>query len=133
VTAYRLAAFVIAGSLAGMAGGLRAVLQQYAFPDMLNWTTSGDAVLMALAGGIHAFVGPIAGAAIFVFLNFVLTIYTQYSLLVFGTIIVVVVTFLPGGVIGSLERVFNQRQARARLLSAARNAGLAAYKAGENA
>jgi branched-chain amino acid transport system permease protein len=133
VPMYRLAAFVIAGSFAGMAGGLRAVLQQIAFPDLLNWTTSGDAVLMALAGGIHTFVGPIVGAAIFVFLNFALTIYTQYSLLVFGSIVVLVVIFLPGGVVGFIEKTVEMARARSNQHASTHAELIRTEKAGKHA
>jgi branched-chain amino acid transport system permease protein len=133
VPMYRLTAFVIAGSFAGMAGGLRAVLQQLALPDLLKWTTSGDAVLMALAGGIHTFVGPIVGAAIFVLLNFVLTIYTEYSLLVFGSIVVLVVIFLPGGVVGFIEKTIEMMTHRRSSANVSARSAEVPYKASEHA
>ncbi|VTU22679.1 leucine/isoleucine/valine transporter permease subunit [Variovorax sp. SRS16] len=99
-----LRVFVVAGAFAGIAGGLRAPLQQMAFPSLLGWSQSADPVLMALAGGIHNFVGPIVGAALFVFTNFAVTSRFEYPLLVFGTLVLLIVLFLPNGIVGSLAR-----------------------------
>jgi branched-chain amino acid transport system permease protein len=100
-----LRVFIIAGALAGIAGGLRAPLQQMAFPSLLNWSQSADPLLMALAGGIHTFIGPIVGAALFVFTNFAITSHFEYPLLIFGTLVLLVVLFLPDGIVGSLLRL----------------------------
>lgn len=100
-----LRVFVVAGAFAGVAGGLRAPLQQMAFPSLLNWSQSADPVLMALAGGINTFIGPIVGAALFVFTNFAVTSNFEYPLLVFGTLVLLIVLFLPGGIVGSLPRL----------------------------
>ncbi len=104
VKAYELAAFIVAGAFAGVAGGLRAPLQQMAFPSLLYWTQSADPVLMVLAGGIYTFIGPIVGAAIFVFLNFAITSRAEYPLLAFGMLVLLVVLFLPGGVVGFVQQ-----------------------------
>jgi len=108
---YELAAFVIAGSFAGVAGALRAPIQQMAFPSLLHWTQSAEPVLMALAGGIHTFLGPVVGAALFVFANFVITTMSDYPLLIFGAIVLVVVLFLPNGIVGAIQ---NWRSASGR-------------------
>jgi branched-chain amino acid transport system permease protein len=103
VRAYQLSVFVIAGAFAGVAGSLRAPFQQMAFPSLLYWTQSAEPLLMSLIGGIHNFFGPVIGSAIFVFLNFVISSYTSYSILIFGVIVVLTVLFLPGGVLGYLS------------------------------
>lgn len=108
VRMYQLAAFVIAGAFAGIAGGLRAPLEQMAFPSLLYWTQSADPVLMALAGGIGTFVGPIVGAAVFTFVNFAVTSYTDYPLLAFGLLVLLIVLFLPGGVAGAAEAAWRR-------------------------
>lgn len=104
VRAMELRAFVVAGAFAGIAGGLRAPLQQMAFPSLLGWAQSADPVLMTLAGGIHTFVGPIVGAAVFVFTNFFVTSRFEYPLLVFGTLVLLIVLFLPNGIVGTFFR-----------------------------
>jgi branched-chain amino acid transport system permease protein len=111
VRAYQIAAFAVAGALAGIAGALRSPLQQMAFPSLLYWTQSADPVLMALAGGVNTLVGPIVGAAIFVFLNFTATSQTDYPLLAFGVVVLLVVLFLPEGVVGALSRLRRRKVA----------------------
>lgn len=95
--------FVVAGTFAGIAGGLRSPLQQMAFPSLLHWGQSAEPVLMALAGGINTFFGPIVGAGIFVFTNFLVTSNFQYPLLIFGGIVLIIVLFLPDGIVGTLS------------------------------
>lgn len=110
VRAYELAAFVVAGAFAGIAGALRAPFQQMAFPSLMHWGQSAEPVLMALAGGIHSFLGPVVGAAIFVFANFVITTFSDYPLMIFGGIVLVLVLFLPGGVVGAMETWLARRR-----------------------
>ncbi|OJU37399.1 MAG: hypothetical protein BGN94_10910, partial [Rhizobiales bacterium 68-8] len=105
VVAYQRAAFVIAGMLAGVAGGLRGIEQQAAYPALLTWTQSAEPLLMTLAGGLTTFFGPIIGAALFVVLNFFVTASFEYPLLVFGVVMLLIVLFLPGGVASLFSRV----------------------------
>jgi branched-chain amino acid transport system permease protein len=113
VKLYQLAAFTISGALSGLAGALSGSLHQMAFPSMLYWTDSAQPVLMALAGGIHTFFGPAAGAAIFTVLNFYVASYAGYPLLIFGVVVLLLVMFLPEGVVGTLQRWLGRRR-RAR-------------------
>jgi branched-chain amino acid transport system permease protein len=98
VKAYELAAFVLAGALAGVAGALRGIEQQAAYPTLFAWTQSAEPLLMTLAGGLNTFLGPVIGAGLFVALNFFVTKGFEYPLLVFGLVILVIVLVLPGGV-----------------------------------
>lgn len=98
VVAYQRTAFVIAGMLAGVAGALRGLEQQAAYPTLLGWTQSAEPLLMTLAGGLTTFFGPIIGAGLFVVLNFFVTKSFDYPLLVFGLVMLFIVLFLPGGV-----------------------------------
>jgi len=111
VKLYQVAAFTISGALTGVAGALSGSLHQMAFPSMLYWTESAQPVLMALAGGIHAFFGPAVGAAIFTVLNFYVASYAGYPLLVFGVVVLVLVMALPEGVVGTLRRWLIRRRA----------------------
>ncbi len=111
VRAYQIAAFTIAGGLAGIAGALRSPLQQMAFPSLLYWTQSADPVLMTLAGGVNTFVGPIVGAATFVFINFTVTSQTDYPLFAFGIVVLLVVLFLPEGIVGTFVAKLRRRKA----------------------
>jgi branched-chain amino acid transport system permease protein len=105
VRRYQLAAFVLAGALAGVAGALRGSLQQMAVPTLLYWTQSADPILMVLAGGVGTFIGPIVGAALFVALNFVVSGHSDYPLMMFGVIVLAVVLFMPRGLVGSLATI----------------------------
>jgi branched-chain amino acid transport system permease protein len=78
-------------------------MQQMAFPSLLHWSQSAEPILMALAGGIHTFFGPVVGAALFVFANFAITRFSDYPLLIFGFIILILVVYLPGGILGAAQ------------------------------
>lgn len=104
VKAYELSAFVLAGVLAGMAGALRGIEQQAAYPSLFAWTQSAEPLLMTLAGGLNTFLGPVIGAGLFVVLNFFVTKGFEYPLLVFGLVILLIVLFLPGGVASLFRR-----------------------------
>ena len=107
---YQIVAFAISGALTGLAGGLHALSQQMAFPSLLFWVQSADPVLMALAGGVHSFFGPVVGAALFVGLNFVVSTYAAYPLFVSGVVVLLVVLFLPEGILGTLATAVARRR-----------------------
>jgi branched-chain amino acid transport system permease protein len=109
VRGYQIATFVIAGAFAGVAGGLRASQLELAVPSLLYWTASGDPVLISLVGGFHTFVGPIVGAAIFVFLNFLASSYIDYPLFAFGLLVLAVVMVFPKGCVGTIEALVRRR------------------------
>ncbi len=88
---YRLAAFVIAGTFAGLAGVLMSLYVSGAFPSFAFWTTSGEAIFMIMLGGIQVFLGPLAGAAIFLLLNDWITAVTEHHGLFMGAILLVIV------------------------------------------
>lgn len=112
VRALELKVFVIAAAFAGVAGALRAPLQQMAFPSLLHWGQSAEPVLVTLAGGIGLFFGPLVGAAVFVFTNFVITSHFEYPLLVFGSLVLAIVLFLPGGILGAVQSWLQRRADR---------------------
>jgi branched-chain amino acid transport system permease protein len=96
--------FVIAGGFAGLAGALWGPFSRSVNPGLLGWQESGVAVFMTLIGGAGSFVGPMLGSVIYTFLQAVVKLYTVYWPLTIGTIILLIVLFLPGGVLGLLER-----------------------------
>src|SRR5207244_8588127 len=65
VRAFELAVFTVAAAFAGMAGGLFALYQQQAYPEMLYWTANAVPVVVALLGGTGAFLGPAVGALVY--------------------------------------------------------------------
>ena len=101
---YRLTAFVIAGTMAGLAGVLLANHTEFVNPDMMHWTRSGDLIIMVLLGGMGSLVGPIVGAMVFLLLEEFLSGVTEYWQLIFGPILILVVLFARGGLLGFLTR-----------------------------
>jgi branched-chain amino acid transport system permease protein len=98
---YKWAAFTISGLFAGLAGGLYTFLINSAFPFVLDWTQSGNVVMMTLlGGGTVNFFGPILGAAIFIVSRDLLSAYWESWMLIYGLIFVFVILFIPSGILG---------------------------------
>ena len=96
---YKLAAFVISGAIAGLAGALWATGQQFVSPSDLSWVRSGDYVVMAVLGGMARVWGPVVGAVVFVLLEAMLPSWTQYWQLPFGLVVILIVVYLRGGLV----------------------------------
>lgn len=103
VRRHQLLALIIAGYFAGVAGSLFVVVDNTVFPDMLFWTLSLEICIMCLLGGWFTFLGPMLGAAIIIALRTFVSTYTTYWALVLGVLMVLVIFFLPNGVLGYVE------------------------------
>jgi branched-chain amino acid transport system permease protein len=103
VKRHELLALIIAGFFAGVAGSLFIVVDNTVFPDMLFWTFSLEILIMCLLGGWFTFLGPMLGAAIIIALRTFVSTYTSYWALVLGILMVLVIFFLPNGVLGYIE------------------------------
>ena len=79
------------------------------FPDMLFWTLSMEIMIMCLLGGWFTFLGPMLGAAIIVLLRTFVSTYTDYWALVLGIILMLVIFFLPDGILGYVEEQFKKK------------------------
>ncbi len=103
VNRYKLVVFVIAGALAGLAGGLYSVGNGLAGLDMVDWHTSGAVVMMAVLGGIGTIFGPIVGAVIYEALDYFVskTAIGQETNLVMGVIFIACILLFRRGIIGS--------------------------------
>ena len=111
VRLHQLIALVIAGFFAGIAGSLFVTVEGSAFPDLLFWTLSLELIIMCLLGGWFVFAGPLLGAAIIVILRTFVGIYTEYWTLVLGVVLMLIIFFLPEGVLGFLLRKTRTRHA----------------------
>jgi len=100
VRRHQLIAIVIATFFAGIGGVLFVVLEGSVFPDLLFWVLSLEVIVMCLLGGWFTFAGPIIGAAIIVALRTFIGIYTEYWTLILGVILILLIFFLPEGVMG---------------------------------
>lgn len=99
VRTYRLLSFTIAGLYAGLAGALLPPLENTVTPPLAHWTHSAEPVMVTLLGGIHTFSGPIVGSVLFYIIKDVIVRYTQYWLIWFGAIIVLLVLVFRGGMV----------------------------------
>lgn len=106
---YKLAAFVISGMGAGLAGALMANFMRFASPDMLHWTKSGELMVMVILGGVGTLFGPLAGAGVFIVLESVLASWTEYWQLGVGIILLFVVLYTQGGVQALAQRLAGRR------------------------
>lgn len=101
---YRLTAFVISGTICGLAGILTATYTDFISPAMMHWTRSGDLIVMVVLGGMGSLFGPLFGAVTFLMLEEILSSWTEYWKIVFGPILLLVVLFARGGIDGAMVR-----------------------------
>ncbi|MGE0659074.1 MAG: branched-chain amino acid ABC transporter permease [Reyranellaceae bacterium] len=95
---YKLAAFVIAGALCGLAGALEVDRAEFVSPAMMHWTRSGDFIIMVVLGGMGSLFGPLYGAVAFLVIEEVLSGFTDYWQMIFGPLLVLVVLYARGGI-----------------------------------
>ncbi|NKB62562.1 MAG: branched-chain amino acid ABC transporter permease [Gammaproteobacteria bacterium] len=133
---YMITAFVISGMYAGLAGSLMAVTDPLAGAERMQWTASGEVVLMTILGGVGTLIGPVLGAGLikyfenifsafndkalhelFAFLpdgleNFVVTVVSPFVgegwHLTLGVLFMIIIIFLPGGIIQGMEKINNR-------------------------
>ncbi len=98
-------AFVIAGMVAGVGGALFAYLKGSVFPDNVGISLSVDALVMVLLGGVETISGAVVGAVVYKALNIWLVSQTDWSKLVLGGFIVLIVVAFPKGIVGVIETV----------------------------
>ncbi|ARN18786.1 branched-chain amino acid ABC transporter permease [Piscinibacter gummiphilus] len=101
---YRLAAFVLAGALAGVAGVLLVNQSGFVSPSLLDWHQSGLLLMMVILGGVGHLYGGLAGAAIFLLLEELLSGYTTHWKFVLGLVLLAVVLLAPNGVMSFRRR-----------------------------
>jgi len=106
---YKIAAVMLSGLFAGLAGVLYAVQNRFAAPDFVFFLVSGEAVIYNVIGGIGTLIGPIVGAAFFLLLREGLSRFlTEYYLIPVGLIFIAMVIFMPQGLLGFMRRWLNE-------------------------
>jgi branched-chain amino acid transport system permease protein len=109
VDRYKIVAVMLSGLFAGLAGVLYAVQNKFAAPDFVFFVVSGEVVIFNVMGGVGTLVGPIAGAAFFLVLRETLSRYfTEYYLIPVGIIFVLMIIFMPQGLLGFARRALNR-------------------------
>lgn len=101
-TRLKLVAFTISGAITGLAGALFADLNRFVSPTMFSWQLSGELIILIIIGGTGRLFGPVIGAAVFVGLEYWLGGLTDFWHIWLGVILLLVVLFGRGGVIGLL-------------------------------
>ncbi|PIP36893.1 MAG: branched-chain amino acid ABC transporter permease [Desulfobacterales bacterium CG07_land_8_20_14_0_80_52_14] len=110
VRRHQLLAIVIATFFAGVAGVFFVVVERSVFPDLMFWVLSLEIMIMCLLGGWFTFSGPILGAAIMVSLRTFAGVYTEYWTLILGVILILLIFFLPEGVMGFIALKLKRRE-----------------------
>ncbi len=102
VTTTRLITFVLSGGFCGLAGALQALHLSIVPIEILHYDTSGIVVMIALLGGMGTFFGPMVGAAAFLLLENLVSLWTVHWQLIVGAIFMICVLFFPAGIWGTL-------------------------------
>jgi branched-chain amino acid transport system permease protein len=111
VERYKIVAVMLSGLFAGLAGVLYAIQNQFAAPDFVYFLTSGDTVMYNVIGGIGTLVGPIVGAGFFQLMRELMArlFGDQFPYLIpLGVIFIVMIIFLPQGLLGFARRWLNR-------------------------
>jgi branched-chain amino acid transport system permease protein len=103
VRRYRLKAFVVSGTFLGVAGSLFSAFNQNVFPDYAGTMKSMEMIVVILIGGIYSFLGPFVGSIVFILLDKFVTKYFEYWPLVLGMVVIALLLFLRGGIVGFFE------------------------------
>jgi branched-chain amino acid transport system permease protein len=101
---YRLVCFVISGTICGLAGALLANNTDFVSPAGMYWTRSGELMVMVVFGGMGSLFGPVIGTIVFLLLEELLSQFTEYWALIMGPLLLLIVLFARGGIMGLLGR-----------------------------
>jgi branched-chain amino acid transport system permease protein len=102
---FQLAAYVIAGALGGLAGFLLANATEFVSPAYMSWQRSGELIVMILLGGLGTLDGAIIGAAAYILTDEWLAGFTENWKVIFGPVLVLIVLFARGGLIGAWAQI----------------------------
>ena len=119
----KITAFVLGSTLAGLAGGLYAHYVGFISPGTFGFMLSIELVVMVIVGGSGSLIGPILGAGLFTVLPEYLRAYRDYDVVLFGTVLIAVLMFMPSGLAGALHRGGAALSRRYRRRAASRAAG----------
>jgi branched-chain amino acid transport system permease protein len=103
---YKLVAFVLSATLAGVAGSTKAIVLQLASLTDVNWPMSGEVVLMTLVGGLGTIFGPIVGAFVILTMQYKLAPVGEWVLVIQGGIFIACVLLFRRGIVGELANIF---------------------------
>jgi branched-chain amino acid transport system permease protein len=104
----RLAAFVISGVLAGVAGALFAFFGRYASASYMFYHVSGEAVVWTIVGGAGTLLGPLVGTSLFIVIREVVSTRWEHHSLIVGIVAILIVIFAPRGIVGLWRDLFSR-------------------------
>jgi branched-chain amino acid transport system ATP-binding protein len=107
----KLAAFAISGLFSGLAGALLTIVLEFVPIENIHWPMSGTVLIMALFGGTGTLLGPFVGAGVFIWMRDFLSKHLEYWEVFVGGAFVLIVLFLPDGIVGTLTRLLARRRA----------------------
>lgn len=110
----RLAAYVIAAVIAALSGALYPMLRGFVSPELLFFSTSGNAVITVVTGGVGTLVGALYGGILLTMLKSIVGSYTEHHLIVIGLLFMAAVIFLPKGLMGIVRPAIERMLARGR-------------------
>jgi branched-chain amino acid transport system permease protein len=106
---YQLVAYMIAGAIGGLSGFLLANAAEFVSPAYMSWQRSGELVIMVLLGGMGTLYGAVVGAAAFVLAEEWLSGLTEHWKMIFGPLLVLIVLFARGGLVGLAARLVRSK------------------------
>jgi branched-chain amino acid transport system permease protein len=109
---YQLIAFVVAAAFAGLAGAIWVPFYRSVAPSYLTWIKSGEPVMAAILGGPTTFYGPILGMFIMTFFHAWVLGFTYFWPVIMGLLILTIIFFLPGGILGFAQEKLRERRGR---------------------
>jgi len=110
IARYQLIAFVISAAFTGLAGALWAPFYRSVAPSTLMWIKSGEPVMATILGGAGLFFGPILGTFLITFVHAYLLGFTHFWPIIMGTLILIVIFLLPGGILGFIKEKRDNRK-----------------------
>jgi branched-chain amino acid transport system permease protein len=110
VDRFKLLAFTISATVAGLAGATKAIVFQFAALTNAHWQTSGEVILMTLVGGLGTVFGPVVGAITVGALSHELSSFGSWVQVILGTIFVVCVMVFRRGVVGEIQRLATRKK-----------------------
>ncbi len=119
---FKITGYVISAVICGLAGTLFASWQEYVSPDIMHWTRSGELMIIIILGGLGTLAGPLLGAIVFLLLEEFLPVmlgalapaYAENWMVLFGPLLIMVVLFGRGGLVGLIDRKILPRLGRCK-------------------
>jgi branched-chain amino acid transport system permease protein len=109
-TRFQLVAYVVSGALGGLSGFLLANATDFVSPAYMSWQRSGDLLIMVIFGGMGRLYGAVVGALAYLLLEERLADYTEQWKVIIGPLLVVVVVFARGGLVGVAQKLWSWRR-----------------------